>query len=263
MNTSTHHQGADAVPKKLRGMGAIVTGGSRGIGRSVVERLVADGARVAFSYLSGAEPAAELERTAAAGGGAAKGFRADLAEPDAVRGFLAAAREWLGGFDILVNNAGCVVPALLAETADEDFDRVMAVNATAVFLALREAARHMRDGGRIITVSTINTRLAVPGAAVYAGSKGAIEQFTAVAALELGSRGITANTVSPGFTDTDLLRSANSEETLRQAAALSPFGRLGEPSDIADVVAFLAGPDGRWVSGQNLCVDGAVNGLYR
>ncbi|WP_338704257.1 SDR family oxidoreductase (plasmid) [Streptomyces sp. Q6] len=244
-------------------MGAIVTGGSRGIGRSVVERLAADGARVAFSYRSGAGPAVELEHRTAADGGGAKGFRADLAEPDAVQEFLAAAREWLGGFDILVNNAGCAVPAPLTETTDEDFDRVMAVNAKAVFLALRDAARHMRDGGRIITMSTINTRLAIPGAAVYAGSKGAVEQFTTVAALELGSRGITSNTVSPGFTDTDLLRSVNSEGALRQAAGLSPFGRLGEPADIADVVAFLAGPDGRWVSGQNLHVDGAVSGLLR
>ncbi|MFF4761257.1 SDR family oxidoreductase [Streptomyces sp. NPDC001292] len=245
----------------LTGKGAIVTGGSRGIGRSVVERLVADGARVAFSYLTGAEHADEVERSAAANGGAAKAFPADLADPGAVRDFLARARKWLGGFDILVNNAGCSVPASLLMTTEEDYDRVMAVNTKAVFLALRDAAQHMRDGGRIVTVSTINTRMAVPGASVYVGSKGAVEQFTAVAARELGARGITANTVSPGFTDSDLLRAVNTEETLRQAAQLSPFGRLGEPADVADVVAFLAGPDARWVSGQNLHVNGGVTRL--
>ncbi|MGV9349945.1 SDR family NAD(P)-dependent oxidoreductase [Streptomyces spiralis] len=153
-------------------MGAIVTGGSRGIGRSVVERLVADGARVAFSYLSGAEPAVELERKTAADGGAAKGFRVDLAEPDAVRDFLAAAQEWLGGFDILANNASCVVRASLAETTDDDFDRVMAVNAKAVFLALREAAGHMRDGGRVITVSTIITPAGDSGSGPLRGQQG-------------------------------------------------------------------------------------------
>ncbi|MEU6601823.1 SDR family oxidoreductase [Streptomyces flaveolus] len=245
----------------LSGKGAIVTGGSNGIGRAVVERLVADGARVAFSCLSGTGRAAEVERAAEANGGAAKGFHVDLAEPDAVRRFLSGAREWLGDLDILVNNAGSALPASIAEVTEEDYDRIMAVNAKAVFLALQEAARHMRDDGRIISVSTINTRMTVPGASVYVGSKGAVEQFTAVAARELGPRGITANTVSPGFTDTDLLRSLNTEETLRQAAQLSPFGRLGDPADIADVVAFLAGPESRWVSGQNLHVNGGVTRL--
>lgn len=137
----------------------------------------------------------------------------------------------------------------------------MAVNAKAVFLSLQDAARHMRGGGRIVTVSTINTRMAVPGVSVYAGSKGALEQFTAVAAHELAARGITANTVAPGFTDTDLLRAVNAEDTLRQAAQLSPFGRLGDPADIADVIAFLAGPESRWVSGQNIHVNGGVTRL--
>jgi 3-oxoacyl-[acyl-carrier protein] reductase len=134
----------------------------------------------------------------------------------------------------------------------------MAVNATSVFRAIRYAARHMRDGGRIITVSTLNTYRPAPGGALYVGSKGAVEQFTAVAARELGARGITANVVSPGATDTELLRSTNPPAALELAARMSPFGRLGQPADVADVIAFLAGPDGRWLTGQNLHATGGI-----
>jgi 3-oxoacyl-[acyl-carrier protein] reductase len=116
----------------------------------------------------------------------------------------------------------------------------------------------MRDGGRIVNISTLNTVMPAPGIALYAASKGAVEQFTAVAARELGSRGITVNTVSPGATDTDLLRSTNPEEALRTVVGMTPLGRLGQPADIADVVAFLAGPDARWLTGQNIHATGGI-----
>jgi 3-oxoacyl-[acyl-carrier protein] reductase len=116
----------------------------------------------------------------------------------------------------------------------------------------------MRDHGRIITISTLNTTVAAPGGSLYVGSKGAVEQFSAVAAKELGARGITVNTVSPGATDTELLRSTNPPEALERAALLSPLGRIGQPEDVADVVAFLAGPDGRWITGQNLHAGGGI-----
>ncbi|WP_307815370.1 glucose 1-dehydrogenase [Streptomyces sp. 7-21] len=240
----------------LAGKAAVVTGGSRGIGRAIVERLCRDGADVVFSYVSGAGSADEVARATA---GRARAVRADLAEPEAAEQLMAQAEERLGGLDILVNNAAVPFsPAPLAETEAADFDRVMAVNARAAFLTLRYAARHMRDGGRIVNVSTMNTVRPAPGISPYVASKGALEQLTAAAALELGPRAITVNSVSPGATDTDLLRSVNPPEALDQVARLTPLGRLGQPADIASVVAFLVGPDGGWVTGQNLRAAGGL-----
>ena len=134
----------------------------------------------------------------------------------------------------------------------------MTINAKSTFVAMQRAARTMRDGGRIINISSLNTVMASPGVAVYAASKAAVEQFTRVAARELGGRGITVNSISPGATDTDLLRGTNSSESVRLAATMSPLGRLGTPADVADVVGFLAGPDGRWMTGQNLHASGGL-----
>lgn len=243
----------------LAGRGAVVTGGSRGIGRAVVERLARDGAEVVFGYRSDARAAGEVERAVAAAGGKAYPVQADLAESSGVEKLFAEAESRLEGLDIVVNNAADAHrPTLLVDLTEEAYDRVMAVNAKAVFLALRYAARHMRDGGRIINISTLNTVLPSAGLTAYAGSKGAVEQFTAVAARELGGRGITVNTVSPGATDTDLLRSSNTPEGLERVVRMTPLGRLGTPADVADVVAFLAGPDSRWITGQNLHASGGL-----
>jgi 3-oxoacyl-[acyl-carrier protein] reductase len=147
---------------------------------------------------------------------------------------------------------------LLADLTDDEYDRLMAVNLRAVFAAVRHAARHMREGGRIVNLSTLNTTVHGPGMSVYAATKGAVEQLTAVAAHELGGRGITVNAVAPGATDTDLLRATNSADGLAMAARTAALGRLGAPADIADVVAFLAGPDGRWVTGQTIRATGGL-----
>ncbi|GIH18646.1 SDR family oxidoreductase [Rugosimonospora africana] len=243
----------------LNGKAAVVTGGSRGIGRAIVERLARDGAEVVFGYARNAEAAAEVERTVAEAGGTAHAVAADLGEPDGVARLFEQAEKHLDGLDILVNNAADhFLPALMVDVTEEYYDRMMAVNAKAPFLALQYAARNMRDGGRVINVSTLNTVLPGPGISVYAGSKGALEQFTAVAAHELGSRFITVNTVSPGATDTDLIHQTNSPEGLEMFKRLSPLRRIGQPSDVADVVAFLAGPDGRWMTGQNLRACGGI-----
>ncbi|MEV6977054.1 SDR family oxidoreductase [Kitasatospora sp. NPDC093806] len=246
--------------RTLTGRAAVVTGGSRGIGHAVVERLAADGADVVFGYASDDAAAADVVRAVAAkGAGRAHAVRADLGEPDGAERLMAAAEEHLGGLDILVNNAARSFSRTpLAETDPAEFDAVLAVNTRAVFLTIRYAARWMRAGGRIVNISTLNTRRPVDGIAPYLASKGALEQLTVAAALELGPRGITANTVSPGPIDTDLLRSVNTPQALETVAGLTPLRRLGQPADVADVVAFLAGPDGRWVSGQNL---GATGGL--
>ncbi|MGY0459982.1 SDR family oxidoreductase [Kitasatospora sp. cg17-2] len=255
--------------KVLAGRAAVVTGGSRGIGRAVVERLAADGADVVFGYAHDDAAAAEVVRAVAAnaaaganratGAGRVYAVRADLGTPEGPEQLMAAAEEELGGLDILVNNAArAVTRAPLAETDPADFDSTMAVNARAVFLTLRYAARRMRDGGRIVNISSLNTRRPMPGLAAYLAGKGALEQLTEAAAVELGPRGITANTVSPGPTETEMLRSVNPPHALETVAGLTPLRRLGQPADVADVVAFLVGPDARWVSGQNL---GATGGL--
>lgn len=162
------------------------------------------------------------------------------------------------GLDILVNNAGVTPVVPVAEMSAEQFDRVFTVNAKFPLLAMRQAATVLRDQGRIINISTLNTALPAPGLALYCASKAALEQFTAVAAREFGARGITVNTVSPGATDTDLLRGSNSPEVLDQMVALTALGRLGEPDDIAGVVAFLAGPDAQWITGQNIRATGGM-----
>ncbi|WP_129840860.1 glucose 1-dehydrogenase [Streptomyces sp. RFCAC02] len=243
----------------LAGKAAVVTGGSRGIGRGIVERLARDGARVVFSWAGNEGAARAVCDAVTAAGGEAHAVRADFTDPAAAGALMERADELLGGLDVLVNNAALTFTIRpLAETPDDLYDAVLDVNTRAVFTTLRHAARTMRDGGRVVTISTLNTVRPAPGAALYVASKGAVEQLSAVAALELGPRGITVNTVSPGATDTELLRHNAPDGALEKVAAGTPLGRLGEPADIADVVAFLAGPDGRWVTGQNIRVTGGL-----
>jgi 3-oxoacyl-[acyl-carrier protein] reductase len=241
----------------LEGKTAVVTGGSRGIGRAIVERLARERADVVFSYARNEDAAAEVVHAAQAHGVGAHAVRADLTDPDAPEQLMQTAQAHLGGVDILVNNAALsYIPDFLAETDTKVFDDVMAANTRAVFVTMRYAARHMRDGGRIVNISTSLTARPVPRMSAYLASKGAVEQLTAVAAQELGPRAITVNAVSPGTTDTDMLRATNPPEALEAMAGMSPFGRLGQPADVADVVAFLVSHDGRWVTGQNLRANG-------
>ncbi|WP_049573423.1 SDR family oxidoreductase [Nonomuraea sp. SBT364] len=237
----------------LSGKGALVTGGSRGIGRAVVERLAADGATVVFSYL---KDTAAAERVAKETGAFA--VRADMGDRADLDRLFAEAEARLPGVDILVNNAAETGQALIADVTDEIYERVFAVNARATFLAVQWAGRVMRDGGRIVNVSTLNTEVAAPTMAVYQASKAAVEQFAMVAAREFGARGITANTVLPGSTDTDMLRASNPPEALARSAAMTSLGRLGRPEDVAAVIAFLAGPDSGWVTGQTIRATGGL-----
>lgn len=243
----------------LTGRNAVVTGGSRGIGRAIVERLCRDGAHVVFNYATDDDAAADVVEAVRDGGGTAHAVRVDLADPDGPGRLMETAEARLGALDVLVNNAGvCPTPSFVADTDPAVFDHVMAVNTRPVFMTIRHAARRMRDGGRIVNISTANTVRPGPGIAAYAASKGAVEQLTAVAAHELGARGITVNTVSPGATDTRMLRTANQPQALETVAGMTPLGRLGDPADVADVVAFLAGPDARWITGQNLRATGGL-----
>lgn len=243
----------------MDGRAAVVTGGSRGIGAAIVRRLCRDGLDVLFTYSEAREAAGNVIRDVETAGGRVHALRIDLAAGDAAEQLMEEAGQRLGRLDVLVNNAAAAfTPVMLADLDDDAFDRVMAVNTRSVFVTMRYAARHMRDGGRIVNISTLNTVRPVPRSSAYVASKGAVEQLTQVAAVELGPRQITVNTVSPGATDTDLLRDTNPPEGLQAAAAMTPLGRLGLPEDVADVVAFLAGPDGRWVTGQNIRATGGL-----
>ena len=242
----------------LRDKTALVTGGSRGIGRAIVERLAADGAAVVFSYLISAEAAAEIVAGIAARGGTAHAIQADLGDAAPAVRLYREAEDLIGPLDILVNNAGAVAGDPIADTSDEVFDATFAVNVRSPFILIREAAKRLHDGGRVINISTLNTVMVGPRMAPYASSKAALELLGRVAAYELGERGITVNSVLPGATDTELFRDNNPEESRKALLSLTALGRIGEPADIADVVAFLAGDDGRWVTGQSMRVAGGL-----
>lgn len=242
----------------LDGRVALVTGGSRGIGAAIVRRLAADGAGVVFSHRASAEAADAVVADVAKAGGRAVAVRADQGEPAGLDALFGAVEREFGALDILVLNAARAETGTIADTDEAGYDRMMAINARGPFFAIRRAGAMLRDGGRIIAVSTVNTVLPEPGIALYAASKAALEQFTRIAAREYGGRGITANIVSPGATDTDMLRDNNAAEDLAGVPELTALGRLGRPDDIANVVAFLAGPDSAWITGQNLTASGGL-----
>ncbi|WP_433014724.1 SDR family oxidoreductase [Kribbella sp. CA-294648] len=242
----------------LTGKGALVTGGSRGIGAAIVRRLAADGAAVTFTYAASSAAAGEVVDEVKAAGGQAVAIQADQADLTAIDEVFALAAEPAGGLDIFVCNAATVMPKPIADVTEAEYDELMAGNLKGPYFALQKAGSVLRDDGRIINLSTLNTVLPGPSISLYAASKAALEQFSAVAAREFGSRGITVNCVSPGATDTDMFRGSNPPEVFERVIGLTALGRLGVPADIADVVAFLAGPDSRWITGQNLRVTGGL-----
>ncbi|GAB3960074.1 SDR family oxidoreductase [Actinoallomurus acanthiterrae] len=239
----------------LSGRTALVTGASRGIGRAIAERLAADGARVAVHY--GGNEAAAKETVAAIGEDRAFTVRAELSAPDAVDTLFARLDEEFDGLDILVNNAAIATSSDFENTTPEEFDRIFAVNARAPFFIIQRALPRLRDGGRIVNISSGVTRIAMPEIITYAMTKGALETFTRTLAQQLGPRGITVNTVAPGIIDTDVNASwLRDPEAAAAAAARAALGRVGRPEDVADVVAFVASDDARWVTGDWIDVTG-------
>ncbi|MER7000782.1 SDR family oxidoreductase [Streptomyces sp. NPDC000410] len=241
---------------KLTGRTALVTGASRGIGRAIAQRLAADGARVAVHYASNETAAKETVAAIEAGGGSAFAIRAELGVPGDAETLWRAFDEHADGVDILVNNAGIAGPGLIHEVSEADYDKVFAVNAKAPFFIIKQGLDRLRDGGRIINVSSGVTKVAFPGMTSYAASKGAVEVLTLTLAQTLGSRGITVNAVSPGTIETDIHPWMADPAAKAHAAGFSVFNRVGQPADVADVVGFLASADGRWVTGQNIDVSG-------
>ncbi|MBS1165100.1 MAG: 3-ketoacyl-ACP reductase [Proteobacteria bacterium] len=237
---------------------AIVTGASKGIGAAIAKQLAANGIAVLVNYAHGREAAetvaAEIQHT----GGKAIAAQADIGDPAAMPALFDAAERAFGGVDILVNNAGIMKLTPLAEFDDAVFDSQVAINLGGVFRGMREAARRMRNGGRIISFSSSVVGLYQPGYAIYAATKAAVEAMTHVLAKELGPRGITVNAVAPGPVATELFLDGKTDTQVAAIEKMNPFGRLGQPEDIARVVAFLASPDSGWVNGQVIRANGGV-----
>jgi 3-oxoacyl-[acyl-carrier protein] reductase len=237
---------------------AIVTGASRGIGAAVAERLAADGFTVVINYSGDAKSAEALARKIEGNGGRALTAKADVSDASAVRGMFDATEAAFGGVDVLVNNAGIMKLAKIADSDDALFDQQIAVNLRGTFNALREAAKRLRDGGRIVNFSTsvVGTKLETYG--VYAATKAAVEMLTAILSKELRGRSITVNAVAPGPIATDLFLNGKSPELIDRLAKMNPMERLGAPADIASTVAFLVGRDGGWINGQVLRANGGM-----
>jgi 3-oxoacyl-[acyl-carrier protein] reductase len=246
------------LDRPLAGKVALVTGGSRGIGAAIAKRLAGDGASVAVTYSKGADAAASLIKEIEREGGKAIAIQADAADADAVRNAVDRTVSFFGRLDVLVNNAGTVIPAKVEETTLADFDRVFAVNVRGVFVATQAALKHLKSGGRIITIgSCLGERVFMPGMAPYAATKGAVKMFSQGLARELGARGITVNNIQPGPIDTDL-NPASGEWAKDQQAAV-PLDRYGRAEEVAALVAFVAGPESSYINGANLTVDGGTN----
>ena len=252
---TTPHQTPHNTPRT-----AIVTGASRGIGAASAQRLAQDGLRGVVNYAGRAADAQTVVQAITDAGGQAIAVQADVADPAAVARLFDQALQAFGSVDVLVNNAGVMPSQLptLANTDDATFDQLLAINLKGSFNTLREAARRMADGGRIVNFSTSVIGLALPGYAVYAATKSAVETMTNILAKELRGRQITVNAVAPGPTATALFLDGKTPELVERLAQANPMGRLGTPEDIASVVAFLAGPDGAWVNGQTLRANGGM-----
>jgi 3-oxoacyl-[acyl-carrier protein] reductase len=238
----------------LAGKTALVTGGSRGIGAAIVRRLASEGVAVAFTYAASSAAANELVADIAANGGTAVAIRADSAEPAEVQAAVAQTVQRFGRLDILANNAGIIGSGTVDTFPLADFDRILAVNVRAVFVAVQAALPHMGEGGRIIiTGSVVADRTGVAGAAAYSMSKAAVAGLTRGMARDLGPRGITVNVVQPGPTETDIVSDESVREWLRPMMAL---GRMGSSDEVASLVAYLARPEASFITGAALTVDG-------
>lgn len=242
--------------QKLTGKVALVTGSSRGIGRNIAEELALQGAKIIINYAGNSEKAIAVVAAIKKQGGEATAIQADISQVVEVERLFQRAMEAYGKIDILVNNAGIMITKPITAITEEDFDRIFAVNVKGTYFACQQAARHMADNGRIINFSTSVAGLMFPAYSIYAGTKGAVEQFTRQLAKEFGPKGITINAVAPGPVNTELFTVGKTKEQIQTLTTMNAFGRLGETADIAKVVLWLAGQEAQWVTGQTIRVNG-------
>lgn len=244
--------------KLLQNRVALVTGASRGIGAAIAQRLASDGFTVVVNFGGDTKAAAKVVDDIEKSGGRAISAQADVTDSKAVRRMFDAAEAAYGGVDVLINNAGIMKVSPIAKVDDTTFDEMLAINLKGTFNGLREAAKRLRQGGRIVNISSSVVGLYQPTYGVYAATKAAIEAMTHVLAKELGSRQITVNAIAPGPVATELFLSGKNQSTIDSTKQMNPLGRLGETTDVAAVVALLVGPDGGWINGQVVRANGGV-----
>lgn len=237
---------------------AIVTGGSRGIGRAAAQRLAADGLAVVVGYAERGDEAADVVAAVTGAGGTAIATQADVADEDAAAALFATAERTFGGVDVVVHAAGRLALAPVADLDLAELDALHRTNVRGTFVVAQAAARRLRDGGSVVMFSTSVVALALPAYGAYSASKGAVEALTPILARELRGRDINVNTVAPGPTATELFLDGKDPETIERFARQPPLERLGTPDDIAGVVAFLTAPDGHWVNGQLVRANGGI-----
>jgi 3-oxoacyl-[acyl-carrier protein] reductase len=245
------------MAKNLEGKVALITGGSRGIGAAIAKRLAADGANVAITYTKGADAAASVVKEIERAGGKAIAIQADAADVEAVKAAVEKTVATFGQLDVLVNNAGTAIPKTFEETTLEEMDRMIDINVRGTLAATQAALKHMKSGGRIISIgSAVGERALTPGLVPYSATKGAVKMFTQGLSREVASRGITVNNVQPGPIDTDT-NPATGEWAVPQKA-FTALGRYGHVDEVAALVAFVAGPESSYITGANLNVDGGM-----
>jgi 3-oxoacyl-[acyl-carrier protein] reductase len=244
------------MANNLKGKVALVTGASRGIGREIAEKLALSGAKVVINYAGSSGKAGEVVAGIKQSGGEAIAIQADISRVSEVEILFQKILEVYGQIDILINNAGIMITKPINEISEEDFDKQFAINVKGTYFSCQQAARHMNQHGRIINISTSVIGQMFPTYSVYAGTKGAVEQFTRQLAKEFGPKGITINAVAPGPINTELFTFGKTEEQVEGIRKMNAFGRLGEPDDIASVVLFLVSEESKWITGQIIRVNG-------